>query len=42
MAITPPASKAIILTGGTRGLGWEMAFVFGMAIWLTRSCENSH
>ena len=25
MVTTPPASKAIILTGGTRGLGWEMA-----------------
>jgi NAD(P)-dependent dehydrogenase (short-subunit alcohol dehydrogenase family) len=25
MVTTPPSSKTIILTGGTRGLGWEMA-----------------
>ena len=25
MVTTPPAPKTIILTGGTRGLGWEMA-----------------
>ena len=25
MVTTPSAPKTIILTGGTRGLGWEMA-----------------